>query len=136
MVKHTLCGTFSGLSKIYRACGYRVGWVSFNGEKAHARGYLDGIELMSSLRLCSNVSGQWAVQTALGGHQSVHKLVSPLVAGSMRPAGHCRRSQSRVRIWSVCLKGALYAFVKVNTSKLPDFDDERFAMNCSSANTF
>src|ERR1700676_5547306 len=77
LVHDTLCGTLSGLSKVYRACGYRVGWVSFSGQRESAQEYLQGLELLSSLRLCSNVPGQWAVQTALGGHQSIHELVSP-----------------------------------------------------------
>ena len=77
LVKHTLCATFSGLSKVYRACGLRVGWVAFSGEKSHARHYLDALELLASLRLCSNMTGQWAVQTALGGYQSINELVRP-----------------------------------------------------------
>src|SRR5262245_5332061 len=67
LVKETLCGTLSGLSKVYRACGYRVGWVSFAGRKSHAADYFAALELLSSLRLCSNVPAQWAVQTAIGG---------------------------------------------------------------------
>src|SRR5690606_35072620 len=77
LVERTICATFSGLSKIYRACGLRVGWVSFSGERAHARDYLQAIDLLASLRLCSNVPGQWAVQTALGGYQSVFDLTAP-----------------------------------------------------------
>ena len=76
-MKNTLCATFSGLSKVYRACGLRVGWVSFSGETSHAKEYLMGMDLLASLRLCSNVTGQWAVQTALGGVQSIGKLMSP-----------------------------------------------------------
>ena len=81
LVQHTLCGTLSGLSKVYRACGYRVGWVVFSGDVEHSREYLSALELLSSLRLCSNVPGQWAVQTALGGYQSIHELI-----GARRPA--------------------------------------------------
>ena len=72
-----LCATMSGLSKVYRACGYRVGWASFSGRTPAARDYFAALELLSSLRLCSNVPAQWAVQTALGGHQSIRELVSP-----------------------------------------------------------
>src|SRR5262249_59939775 len=69
LVHGTLCATLAGLSKVYRACGYRVGWAVFSG-RTHAAGeYLASLELLSSLRLCSNVLAQWAVQTALGGHQ-------------------------------------------------------------------
>src|SRR5580698_3964981 len=71
LVHDTLCCTLSGLSKVYRACGYRVGWAVFSG-RTHAAGeYLHALELLASLRLCSNVMAQWAVQTALGGNQSV-----------------------------------------------------------------
>ncbi|HEX3848731.1 MAG TPA: aminotransferase class I/II-fold pyridoxal phosphate-dependent enzyme, partial [Steroidobacteraceae bacterium] len=77
LVHDTLCCTMSGLSKVYRACGYRVGWASFSGDTAGAADYLAGLELLCSLRLCSNVPGQWAVQTALGGHQSIRELTGP-----------------------------------------------------------
>src|ERR1700720_1853500 len=70
VVRDTLCATLSGLSKIYRACGYRVGWAVFSGRVHSASEYLAALELLSSLRLCSNVPAQWAVQTALGGNQS------------------------------------------------------------------
>ena len=66
LVQDTLCATFNGLSKIYRACGYRVGWVAFSGERENAGDYMHAVELLASLRLCANVPGQWAVQTALG----------------------------------------------------------------------
>jgi alanine-synthesizing transaminase len=77
LVHDTLCCTMSGLSKVYRACGYRVGWAAFSGDVENAGEYLSGLELLSSLRLCSNVAGQWAVQTALGGHQSIRELTAP-----------------------------------------------------------
>jgi alanine-synthesizing transaminase len=77
LVHDTLCATFGGLSKIYRACGYRVGWVAFSGDREHAADYLHAVELLASLRLCANVPGQWAVQTALGGHQSINELTAP-----------------------------------------------------------
>src|SRR5262245_53374158 len=77
LVQGTLCATMSGLSKVYRACGYRVGWASFSGRTAASADYFQALELLSSLRLCSNVPAQWAVQTALGGRQSIHELVTP-----------------------------------------------------------
>src|SRR5580692_11796474 len=77
IVRDTLCATLSGLSKIYRACGYRVGWAVFSGRLRGAADYLSSLELLSSLRLCSNVPAQWAVQTALGGYQSIRELVTP-----------------------------------------------------------
>jgi alanine-synthesizing transaminase len=129
LVRDTLCGTLSGLSKVYRACGYRVGWASFSGRVRGAADYFGALELLSSLRLCSNVPAQWAVQTALGGYQSVRELVSP--------GG--RLYESRQAILSAIKQsrfltlepppGAMYAFVGVETAELPDFDDQRFALD-------
>jgi alanine-synthesizing transaminase len=129
LAKGTLCATFSGLSKIYRACGLRVGWVSFSGERAHAAEYLKGIELLASLRLCSNVPGQWAVQTALGGHQSVFDLTRP--GGRLYES---RKALLEATANSTMLRvtppgGAMYGFVGVNTEHIPDFDDQTFAMH-------
>jgi alanine-synthesizing transaminase len=129
LAKGVLCGTFSGLSKIYRACGLRVGWVSFSGERAHAREYLGAVELLASLRLCSNVPGQWAVQTALGGTQSVFDLTAP--GGRLyesRAALLAGVSQSKY-LSTVAPAGSMYAFIRVNTERLPDFDDEAFALD-------
>jgi alanine-synthesizing transaminase len=69
--------TFNGLSKNYRACGYRAGWMVVSGEKRHARDYIEGLDMLASMRLCSNVPGQYAIQTALGGYQSIDDLVAP-----------------------------------------------------------
>src|SRR5579871_3342111 len=77
LVRDALCVTMSGLSKVYRACGYRVGWAVFSGRMKGAGEYLQALELLSSLRLCSNVPAQWAVQSALGGYQSVRELIMP-----------------------------------------------------------
>ena len=77
LVRDTVCCTMSGLSKIYRACGYRVGWAAFSGNLRGAGDYLSALELLTSLRLCSNVPAQWAVQTALGGYQSIKELLAP-----------------------------------------------------------
>lgn len=128
MVKDTLCGTFSGLSKVYRACGFRVGWVSFSGTNELAHDYLHGLDLLASLRLCSNVPGQWGVQTALGGYQSLKQLV--------RPGGRLYESRSAVLrgveasayLDVVAPGGSMYAFVAADTNKLPGFDDQAFAM--------
>jgi len=129
LTKHTLCLTFSGLSKIYRACGLRVGWVTFSGERAHARDYLDAIELLASLRLCSNVPGQYAVQTALGGHQSIFDLTRP--GGRLfetRRALLEAVAKSR-HLALVTPRGAMYAFIRVKTEQLAEpFDDRAFAL--------
>ncbi|HEX2492991.1 MAG TPA: aminotransferase class I/II-fold pyridoxal phosphate-dependent enzyme [Steroidobacter sp.] len=129
LVHGTLCATLSGLSKVYRACGYRVGWAVFSGELEPAREYMNALDKLSSLRLCSNVPGQWAVQTALGGYQSVHELT--------RPGG--RLYESRRAILEGVAKskylqvhaprGAIYAFVGVKEGALPGFDDQQFAMD-------
>ncbi|MDP9008815.1 MAG: aminotransferase class I/II-fold pyridoxal phosphate-dependent enzyme [Pseudomonadota bacterium] len=129
LVHDTLCCTMSGLSKVYRACGYRVGWASFSGDIESAGEYLSGLELLSSLRLCSNVPGQWAVQTALGGYQSILELT--------RPGGRLYESRQAILdgvARSKYLKlarpmGALYAFVEVCSDALPDFDDQAFALD-------
>ena len=84
LVRDTLCCTLSGLSKIYRACGYRVGWAVFSGRTQGAGDYLSALELLSSLRLCANVPAQWAVQTALGGHQSMSERVRWALANRSR----------------------------------------------------
>jgi alanine-synthesizing transaminase len=129
LVNGSLCVTMSGLSKVYRACGYRVGWAVFSGDMEHARDYLSAVELLSSLRLCANVPGQWAVQTALGGYQSIKELV--------RAGG--RLFESRQAIISNVRKskyldvqlsnGAIYDFVKIRTDVLPDIDDQQFALD-------
>ena len=107
----------------------RVGWLSFSGELSHAKPYLDALELLASLRLCSNVPGQWAVQTALGGYQSIQELI--------KPKG--RLFETRAAIIAACeqsryLKvdapaGAMYAFIGVDETIFPDFDDQQFAMD-------
>jgi alanine-synthesizing transaminase len=128
LVHDTVCATMSGLSKIYRACGYRVGWASFSGTTRRAGDYLAALELLSSLRLCSSVPAQWAVQTALGGYQSIKDLVSP--------AGRLYESR-RMLIDSVARSaylrltppaGAMYGFVQVRPDVIPQFSDQEFAL--------
>jgi alanine-synthesizing transaminase len=129
LVHDTLCATLSGLSKIYRACGYRVGWAVFSGRTHGASDYFAALELLSSLRLCSNVPAQWAVQTALGGHQSIRELVSPggrLYESRKTMLGAIDNSRFlQLRPPA----GALYGFVGVDTKELPDFDDQQFALD-------
>lgn len=124
----TLCATFGGLSKVYRACGFRTGWVYFSGDKEHAREYLQALELLASLRLCSNVPGQWAVQTALGGTQSIYDLTAPTGRLGRQRQAVLRAVQRSKYLTLVPPRGALYAFVGVKKDLLPDFDDARFAM--------
>jgi len=128
LVNETLCATFSGLSKVYRACGYRVGWVAFSGPTDMAQTYLEGLDLLASLRLCSNVPGQWAVQTALGGFQSIRELV--------RPGGRLFESRQALidgvaasrYLTMVKPAGAMYAFIGVDRRAIPHFDDQEFAL--------
>ncbi|MEE8340222.1 MAG: aminotransferase class I/II-fold pyridoxal phosphate-dependent enzyme, partial [Xanthomonadales bacterium] len=128
LVHDTLCATFNGLSKIYRACGYRVGWIAFSGDRENAAEYLHAIELLASLRLCANVPGQWAVQTALGGYQSIRELTVP--------GGRLFQSRQAIidgvaksRFMSLCAPdGAMYAFPGVDASLFKEFDDQKFAM--------
>ncbi len=133
LVQNTLCGTFSGLSKVYRACGFRVGWVAFSGTNEHANEYLQGLDLLASLRLCSNVPGQWGVQTALGGYQSLKKLVRP--GGRLYESRQAviRGVESSEFLNLVVPGGSMYAFVGADTQKLPDFDDQDFAMELLEA---
>jgi len=128
LVHDTLCVTFNGLSKIYRACGYRVGWMVFSGDRENAKDYQHAVELVASLRLCANVPGQWAVQTALGGSPSILELTSP----------GARLFQARQAIIDGVEKskfmslnkpdGARYAFPAIDTSLFESFDDQEFAM--------
>ena len=122
------CATFGGLSKVYRACGYRGGWVSFTGMQENERDYLQAVELLASLRLCSNVPAQWAVQTALGGHQSIRDLTSEggrLFESRKAVIDGVEKSEF---LSVVAPSGAMYAFVQVEHPKLKDFDDYKFAM--------
>ncbi len=128
LVDGGVCLTYSGLSKIYRACGYRVGWCVFGGNLDRARDYIHGMELLAALRLCSNVPGQWAVQTALGGFQSIKDLVSP--------GGRLYRSRETIaeRVdASPYLSlhkpaGAMYAFIKIDDRFKDSLDDRAFAL--------
>ena len=125
----TLCATFGGLSKVYRACGYRVGWVSFSGASERSDSYLTALDTLAALRLCSNVPGQWAVQTALGGYQSIHKLCAP--GGRLYESRQVvidAVKQSRYMTLTPP-QGSMYAFIGVDRRKIPHFDDEAFALD-------
>jgi alanine-synthesizing transaminase len=128
LCKDTLCATFSGLSKVYRACGYRVGWVSFSGAVERAEGYLKALDLLAALRLCSNVPGQWAVQTALGGFQSIRNLCEPGGRLYQSRAAVIEGVNQSEFLHLVPPRGSMYAFIGVDTRRLPGFDDEAFAM--------
>jgi alanine-synthesizing transaminase len=129
LASDTVCLSFSGLSKIYRACGYRVGWCVFSGDLDRASEYIHGMELLSALRLCSNVPGQWAVQTALGGFQSIEQLV--------KPGGRLYQSRQAVIDRVAASKflhmqrpmGAMYAFLRLDDRFSGHLDDQAFALD-------
>jgi alanine-synthesizing transaminase len=120
--------TFNGLSKNYRACGYRSGWMVVSGEKAHAHDYLEGLNILASMRLCSNVPGQFAIQTALGGYQSINDLVAE--------GGRLRRQRDLAHdlltsipgVTCVKPKAALYLFPRLDPVMYPIQRDQEFAL--------
>ena len=120
--------TFNGLSKNYRACGFRAGWMIISGQKKSAADYIEGLNMLASMRLCSNVPGQFAIQTALGGHQSIENLVAPSgrlarqrdIAWEMLtaiPGVSCVRPQA-----------ALYLFPKLDQKMYPIQNDQQFIL--------
>jgi alanine-synthesizing transaminase len=126
LVKKTLCGSFGGLSKVYRACGFRVGWLVFTGEKDAAKDFLLGLDLIASLRLCSNVPAQWAVQTALGGRQSIYDLTKPGGRLYQTRQAMLESVAADPRLEVMAPQGSMYAFVKIKD--VPRFDDQAFAL--------
>ncbi|TDP74320.1 alanine-synthesizing transaminase [Roseateles toxinivorans] len=122
-----LCVTFNGLSKNYRSCGYRAGWMVVSGEKRHARDYIEGLNMLASMRLCANTPGQLAIQTALGGYQSIKDLVAP--------GGRLARQRDQAydlltQIPGVSVvkpKAALYMFPRLDPKMYPIANDQQFA---------
>ena len=118
--------TFNGLSKNYRSCGYRAGWMVVSGDKEMVRDYIEGLNMLASMRLCANVPGQYAIQTALGGYQSINDLVGQ--------GG--RLAKQRDLAWKLitdipgvtCVKpkSALYLFPKLDPEVYPIEDDQQF----------
>ncbi|MFT5789026.1 MAG: alanine-synthesizing transaminase [Shewanella sp.] len=121
--------TFNGLSKVYRAAGFRVGWMMLTGNLKSAKSYIEGLDMLASMRLCANVPNQHAIQTALGGYQSIHELVQP--GGRLcvqRDA--CVDMLNQIPGVSVVKpKGALYAFAKLDQKKFNLRDDERLVLD-------
>jgi alanine-synthesizing transaminase len=122
-----LCVTFNGLSKNYRACGYRAGWMFVSGEKRHARDYIEGLNMLASMRLCANTPGQLAIQTALGGYQSIKDLVAP--GGRLaRQRDMAYEMLSAIPGVSVVRpRAALYMFPRLDPKIYPIEDDQLFA---------
>ena len=119
--------TFNGLSKNYRSCGYRAGWMVVSGEKRHARDYIEGLNMLASMRLCSNTPGQLAIQTALGGYQSIKDLVAP--SGRLgRQRDLAYKLLGEIPGVSVVKpKAALYMFPRLDAKMYPIQDDQQFA---------
>jgi len=122
-----LCVTFNGLSKNYRSCGYRAGWMVVSGEKRHAKDYIEGLNMLATMRLCSNTPGQFAIQTALGGYQSIADLVGP--GGRLLK----QRDLAYELLTSIpgvtCVKprAALYMFPRLDPVMYPISSDQDFA---------
>jgi alanine-synthesizing transaminase len=120
--------TMNGLSKNYRACGYRAGWMIISGAKKNAEDYLDGLTILASMRLCSNVPGQYAIQTALGGYQSINDLVAP--GGRLakqRDLAH-KLLTDIPGVTCVKPKAALYLFPRLDPEMYPIEDDQKFIL--------
>lgn len=119
--------TFNGLSKNYRSCGYRAGWMVVSGEKRHAGDYVEGLNMLASMRLCANTPGQLAIQTALGGYQSIKDLVAP---GGRLCKQRDRAHELLAQIPGVSVvkpKAALYMFPRLDPKVYPIADDQQFA---------
>ena len=120
--------TMNGLSKNYRACGYRAGWMVLSGEKKHAQDYINGLTILASMRLCSNVPGQFAIQTALGGYQSIHDLVAP--TGRLYKQRELAYSLLTAIPGVTCVKpkAGLYLFPRFDPKIYPIKNDQQFIL--------
>ena len=119
--------TFNGLSKNYRSCGYRAGWMVVSGDKRYAKDYIEGLNMLASMRLCANTPGQLAIQTALGGYQSIKDLVAPTGRlGRQRDLAYGLLTQIP-GVSVVKPKAALYMFPRLDPKLYPIADDQQFA---------
>jgi alanine-synthesizing transaminase len=118
--------TFNSLSKSYRCCGYRAGWMVVSGDKEAAADYIEGLTMLSNMRLCANVPGQWAIQTALGGYQSIHDLTGP--GGRLRRQRDLAYELITAIPGVTCVKprAALYMFPRLDPELYPIEDDREF----------
>jgi alanine-synthesizing transaminase len=134
-VKHTALGalssdvltlTFNSLSKSYRSCGYRAGWMVVSGDKRPAKDYIEGLNMLSNMRLCANVPGQYAIQTALGGYQSIDDLVCE--GGRLRRQRDLAYALITAIPGVTCVKpsAALYMFPRLDPAVYPIADDQQF----------
>jgi len=129
LTEDVLVATFNGLSKSYRLAGFRSGWMFLSGAKDRARDYIEGLDILSNMRLCSNVPAQQAIQTALGGYQSINELIIP--GGRMRD----QRDAAMEILDSIpgirCVKpmGAIYLFPRIDPSVINIRNDEKFILD-------
>ena len=123
------CVTFSGLSKSHMIAGYRIGWMILSGNKKHVKDYIEGINMLSNMRLCSNVPAQSIVQTALGGHQSVNDYIIPGGRIYEQREFIYKAPTDIPGITAVKPKAAFYIFPKIDTKKFNITDDEKFALD-------
>jgi len=124
-----LCLTFSGLSKAYRVCGYRAGWVMVSGPKHLAEDFLEGLTLLANMRMCSNVPAQHAIQTALGGYQSINELIVPGGRFYEQSKTAARLLNEIPGVDCVEPSGALYCFPRLDTEMYGIEDDEAFVID-------
>ena len=121
--------TMNGLSKNYRSCGYRAGWLVVSGNKTNAKSYMEGLHMLASMRLCSNVPGQLAIQTALGGYQSIDDLVAP--GGRLYKQREVAYEMVTAIPGVTCVKpkAAMYLFPKLDPKVYPIEDDQQFILD-------
>lgn len=127
LAEDVLVLTFNGLSKNYRSCGFRAGWMVVSGAKRESRDFIEGLNMLASLRLCANTPGQLAIQTALGGYQSIKDLVAP---GGRLARQRDRAYELLTAIPGVSVvkpQGALYMFPRLDPAMYPIADDQQFA---------
>ncbi len=123
-----LCVSFNGLSKAYRIAGFRSGWMAITGDKSRAADYIEGLDMLASMRLCANVQAQYAIQTALGGYQSINDLIRPMAVymNSVILLGKCL-----MKLSVSCVKpdGAMYCFPRLDPNIYPIEDDEKLMLD-------
>jgi len=129
LAQDVLCVSFNGLSKCYRLAGFRSGWMTVSGAKHKAKGYIEGLEMLSSMRLCANVPAMYAVQTALGGYQSINELIIP--GGRLRDQRDAAMKAIDEIPGMSCVKpkGALYLFPKLDLNRYKIKDDQQMVLD-------
>ena len=129
LANNIFCIIFNGLSKNYRATGLRAGWMVLCGDKTHAKDYIEGLDILASMRLCSNVPSQYGIQTALGGYQSINDLVLP--GGRLKEQRDVCHSMLKEIPGMSCVKpkGTLYMFPKIDVNKFNIKNDQKFILD-------